>query len=714
MHISAHFGRPTTRRNSLRKKLIDDQVRQNNTLNPSSDSLNSNLKLDNPNNTSVGKNLDTSSVEGSNSSYNDLVEPRTENSWGTKSNEVGKSALSNKLEKWVDQYNKDTAYWGVGSGHIFTVFHDLKGNVKRVLVNEEEIVKRIQVEKQEFGDPADVNSRVMYAKGLAREMERGENVIARNSTVAKFVISKEESGFIKAIRDITRQPEFIPVATGYGKMMFFGFISVWALTKLFALGNKEQQLTELEKEMMRRKMKWRKEKEILEKGNVEVIQEPYEPPGMLTEKPKLDKQELVRIIREAKTSKNKMLLEDSSSLQTTGVTDFDEKVHNIRAMAREAREIENEERSKGNKDSEEKQPVNGVYTGEAASFAGDTGNVDSDEKRNIEDTLVNSVERAEVDRTGFQHEELTEKSTIEQSFRKSDLPEDRQPMVNGEVIHLSDTPNGELPVPTRLKLILSVKEARQYLAKKGNLHTQEPQVNAAQESATVLSPPSGELSNGQTNQKMATDKLVSEPVASDKTTDPLPAADIYEDLSPKIKEYVSTNKNGSNNLEEENKARDLQTDQKFSSSDVDSSSERRHTVDIEKWLEKNFHEVEPIIKKIGDGFRDSYKIAREKVNENSDASVARFEYNEEDSELEWMKDDDLSRIVFQVRENELSGRDPFYLMDADDKVKFFEGLEKKVEEENRKLSQVHEYLHSNIENLDYGAGNDCLIIMLFI
>ena len=38
-----------------------------------------------------------------------------------------------------------------------------------------------------------MNSKVLYAKNLVREMERGENVIPRNSSVAKFVVSGEES-----------------------------------------------------------------------------------------------------------------------------------------------------------------------------------------------------------------------------------------------------------------------------------------------------------------------------------------------------------------------------------------------------------------------------------------------------------------------------------------------------------------------------------------
>ncbi|KAK3194619.1 hypothetical protein Dsin_025929 [Dipteronia sinensis] len=118
-------------------------------------------------------------------------------------------------------------------------------------------------------------------------------------------------------------------------------------------------------------------------------------------------------------------------------------------------------------------------------------------------------------------------------------------------------------------------------------------------------------------------------------------------------------------------------------------------------MENNFHEVEPIVKKIGVGFRDNFMVAREKVN--SDIDITQLASEDDDDELEWMNDDKLREIVFHVQENELAGRDPFYLMDAEDKCAFFQGLEKKVEKVNEKLSHVHEFLHSNIENLDYGA-----------
>ncbi|TKY64088.1 hypothetical protein E2542_SST13978 [Spatholobus suberectus] len=135
------------------------------------------------------------------------------------------------------------------------------------------------------------------------------------------------------------------------------------------------------------------------------------------------------------------------------------------------------------------------------------------------------------------------------------------------------------------------------------------------------------------------------------------------------------------------------------------STETRLSGKTENWLEKNFHEVEPIVKKIREGFRNNYMAAKERVNQPLDipTEMESLGVVGDGGELDWMQDDHLRDIVFRVRENELSGQDPFYLMNDEDKDTFFRGLEKKVEKENKKLSYIHEWLHSNIENLDYGA-----------
>ncbi|XP_021688220.2 uncharacterized protein LOC110670468 isoform X2 [Hevea brasiliensis] len=684
VHVSARFGRPTNRRNSLRKKLVDYQQ----------DSL---------------KEIDSSDGVG-------LVESECEKTWETQSKELGESVLSTKLDKWVLQYNKDTAYWGIGSGPIFTVFHDLKGNIKRVLVHEDEILKRSQVEKRELGDLTKLNSKISYAKDLARQMEEGGNVIPRNSSVAKFVVSREESGFVNAIRDVIPQPEFVPVLSGLAKLTFCFFVAIWALKKLFTSGNKEEQLTELEKEMMRRKIKSRQEKEIRNKGRVEVVQEPSELPMLSTEKPKLDKQELIRNILDAKASKDKLVLVDSSGSQTTSGMDFDEKIQEIRAMARKAREIQSRGKPLVNEDREEKQFVNDESSGrmemfeeytEGVSFLTDIQNGDSDQRRDMDDMRVElSLEGSEDDDTRHLNKVSSEKNRVMHSSSTSgvEVLKDRQTMARGEVTHSSDTIDDEWCLPkAKPRIILSVKEAREFLAKKDNKCAQEPKVNTVQEETSMLSPSSDKISGGKTSQRVETGRPLFEPVNSGKMSGPLTAVNFLKDSIPEGKEIVSNQKDDSNDSEEEHGLHNLQNSQTLLNKDINDSMERRQPVQTQNWMEKNFVEVEPIIKKIGDGFRDNYKIARENVNQHAGIDVTHLNYSEDDSELEWMKDDDLREIVFRVRENELAGRDPFHLMDAEDKLKFFKGLEKKVEKENEKLFQVHEYLHSNIENLDYGA-----------
>lgn len=727
--VSAHFGRPTNRRNSLRKKHVDDQqVRQKNpiSLNPSSDFQNPNIHFDNFG--SSQETLDHDSLEGIDSSYGvGLVEPGWEKTWKTKPKELGESVLSTKLEDWVHQYNKDTAYWGLGSSPIFTLFHDLKGNVKRVIVDEDEILKRSQVKKRELGDITKLNSKISYAKDLARRMEEGGNVIPRNSSVAKFVVSREESGFVNSIRDAVFQPQFVPVLSGLGKLTFCGFVAIWALKKLFTSGNKKEQLTEVEKEMMRRKIKSRQEKEMLEKGRVEVVQEPSELPMLSTEKPKLDKQELMRNILDAKASKDNLVLVDSSGSHTTSSMDFDKKIPEIGAMAREAREIQSGGQPMVNKNREEKQSVKDESSGgtemfekhtEEVSSISNTQNGESGQRKDIDEiTGEISLEGSEGDDTRHLNKVSSEKNGVMHSSCASsvEVSKDRQTMARGEVTHSSDTPDGEWCLPKdksftmKPRIIMSVKEAREFLAKSGSKRGQEPNVNKTQEKTIMLSPSSDKVSCSKTSQRVETSTPIFGPVNLGGVLDPSTATNFLKDSILEGNEMVSVQRDDSNDSKEEHGFDNLQNSQTLLNGDINDSKEGIQPVQKENWMEKNFIEVEPIIEKIGDGFRDNYKIAKEKVNQHSAIDLSNLNYDEEDSELEWMKDDDLREIVFQVRENELAGRDPFHLMDAEDKLKFFKGLEEKVEKENEKLFQVHEYLHSNIENLDYGAGN-CLLI----
>ncbi|XWS46237.1 hypothetical protein CRYUN_Cryun14cG0047300 [Craigia yunnanensis] len=717
-HVSAHFGRPTSRRNSLRKKLLLDhqKVRQNPiTLNPTLDFQNPNGSFENFENMNFGS-TKQSDVD------DDVGE--------LKSKRLGESVLLTKFENWIDQYKKDAEFWGIGSGPIFTVLQDLEENVKEVTVHEDEILKRL-----EFEDMEKVNSKVFYAKDLAREMERGENVIPRNSSVAKFVVSGQVSGLVSGIRGVILRPGFMPKLSRIGGLVLGGLFVLWAVKKLFVLGNKEVEYTELEKEMMRRKINARKEREMLEKGSVEVVQASVEPPSVFFQRPKLDREELMNNILKAKVAMDKLALLDSSGSQSIKSVNFEHEIQEIKVMANKARETEGREQSVVGKDEKEVHIANKEFSNEILAMKKDGQDgvsflsnlsTENSEQGKVSYRTVESTNPCEPKGDGAKFlngvasldsrvRQVTDASSVQLQKDKQSTEEDLKNMestlpllVKKEVMQSPVIPDNKSYIAKstsfgkKPRVILSVKEAREFLSTKSNKEElkQEPIRKAVQESAPGLMLPSDKSSGRSTKQIIDENNKMFPHAIFSGESESTPSENACHSAIQEDKESVCSEEN------DEECGEEVHQQPPFSSQEsTDMSAEQRQSVKVENWIENNFHEVEPVLKKIGDGFRENFMVAREKVGEqlNMHTEITQLGSNEDESELEWMKDDRLREIVFQVRENELAGRDPFYLMDAEEKLAFFQGLEKKVEKENEKLSHLHEWLHSNIENLDYGA-----------
>ncbi|KAM1125584.1 hypothetical protein TB2_040829 [Malus domestica] len=438
-------------------------------------------------------------------------------------------------------------------------------------------------------------------------MERGNNGIPRNSSIAKFV--NEDEGLVKVIQGFTLGPELIPKLSRVGRLVLYGFIALWGLKKLFTFGNKEERYSELEKEMMRRKIKARKEKEMLEPSSVEVVQAALELPLGSFKKPSLE-------------SKNKL----SNGMETQ---------ENILPNLVNGDFRQNE----GSDDTSSSKKLDFVEDGNNQTFS--ISNIEVSDDRESTNQDVTESE---------QNLHLPDNAPFRESRKSS---------------------NGSLQVKPRV--IRSVKEAREYLS------TKDDKTKLNEELRFEPVPRSDVLgrlqsakdfgNNGSQGEFVVNNVLAS--VVPDETSDP-----------------PSTENSNSDSM-------------------IESS------VKYEKWMEENFNEFEPIAKKIGVGFRDNYMVSRGKADQESimSSDMTQLGSNEEDdSELEWMKDDSLREIVLQVRDNELAGRDPFHMMDAEDKDAFFKGLEKKVEKESTNLTKLHELLHSNIENLTYGAERGHLIV----
>ena len=716
--VSAHFRRPSNRRNSLRKKVVGDQQVRSNPIqnNPQYDFQNPSSSLNDTE--SSRENLNNDSVK-----ENDSVEE-------SKSKVLGESVLLNELEDWVNQYRKDAEFWGIGSGPIFTIFEDSDGNVERVVVSEDEILRRSGYGETE--DLTEVNLKISHAKSLAREMESGKNVITRNSTVAKFVVSGEKSGVVNAILNITLPPDFPKKLSRVGFSVFCGFVVVWAVKKLFTTGNREVELTSLEKEMMRRKMKSRMEKEEVEKGSIEVVQPSSEPPMVSAERPKLDQEELMSCILRMK--------DDAAS------KDFDDKIQEIREMARRAREIEggNPSLVDGDGDGEENQivieelfddaEVIEQHKEEDAKSPTDLSKGAPVQVMGINGTRKSSsIGEKERDDIGLSSEpspknkDMQALTALSASYDRQSTTQDREDSENTsdfkaaiEATQSLDSHYSQTSMPKKgstskiPRIITSVKEARDYLSKKYD--EQEPQVRAAQESRDDLRLLNGRALVNNSSYGLDMNNNLFDPSVVRATSDSIAAANacdegklsIDKELISDTRQVLESDDNDPEDLEEEIGVINLQTPRDSMYHEGDASfPERGPSVNEENWMEKNFDQLEPVIKKIGEGFRDNYVVAREKVNQelNMSLEVPELEYGEDQGELEWMKDDNLREIVFQVQENELAGRDPFYSMDDEDKAAFFKGLERKVEKENEKLLNLHGWIHSNVENIDYGTGS---------
>ncbi|CBI40553.3 unnamed protein product, partial [Vitis vinifera] len=529
----------------------------------------------------------------------------------SKSKVLGESVLLNELENWVDQYRKDAEYWGIGSGPIFTIIEDSDGNVERVVVGENEILRRSG--HGELEDLSQVNLKISYAKSLAREMESGKNVIPRNSSIAKFVVSGEKSGIVNVIRNVTLPPELSKKLSRVGFSVLCGFVVVWAVKKLFTTGNRKVEFTSLEKEMMRRKIKSRMGKEEVEEVSVEVVQPSPELPMVSTERPKLDQQELMSSILRMK--------DDLAS------KDFDGKIQEIREMARRAREIEGQDPSLVDGDGEENQIVIEELSDEAEVIKQHTEEDANDLGLSSEPSPKNKDLQTLTALSG-----PYDRQSTTQDLEDSENTSDSLDAI--EAIQSTDSHYGQTSMPKKgstskiPRVIMSVKEARDYLSKKQD--KQELQVRVAQESHDDLRLLNGKTSVNNSRYGLDMNDNVFEHSIVCGTSDFTPAANASDEV---------------------------------------------------------------------------LNLQASRVNQelNMSLEVPELESGEDHSELEWMKDDNLREIVFQVQENELAGLDPFYSMDDEDKAAFFKGLERKVEKENEKLLNLHGWIHSNVENIDYGT-----------
>ncbi|XP_048421221.1 uncharacterized protein LOC125468807 [Pyrus x bretschneideri] len=206
-------------------------------------------------------------------------------------------------------------------------------------------------------------------------------------------------------------------------------------------------------------------------------------------------------------------------------------------------------------------------------------------------------------------------------------------------------------------VIRSVKEAREYLSKQDDKTklNGEPRFEPVPRSDVL-----GRLQSakdfgniGSQGVFVVNNDLAS--VVPNETSDPPSTENAFEDYDLKDDKFEGIK---SDKPDETKKRHFMDNDQKqqvsldHESSNSDSMIEP--SVKYEKWMEENFNEFEPIAKKIGVGFRDNCMVSRGKADQESimSSDMRQLGSNEEDdSELEWMKDE--SFIFWKLLSNTL-------------------------------------------------------------
>ncbi|KAK8967887.1 hypothetical protein KSP40_PGU014548 [Platanthera guangdongensis] len=719
-----------------------------------------------------------------------------------------KSALWDKLENWVDRYREDSEFWGIGTGPIFTIFQNSDGNIARVSVDEDEILKRSRIQAlsmegdEESGELKAAKSMISRARIIAREIEIGAYTMPRNSSIAKFVSDgihqSSSAGVFHAFS--SRRESLIRIFPRIGLTVLCCLCVLGAARKLFA-GHNDVELTREEAEMLRRKKKSRMEREELQRSCVEVLQNGNELPLISGAMPQLDRDELMKNIAQAKKMTDVSVLSVPPGHSAAENLDFEKKVREIRDMVRTVREAESQNQSSNGHIVERNDHTSITVDSEIPAIENNAVDCPNEEMAISigEFSQGESLHRFEEQETSVlkNSQKFLADIDISDTVCLSNKDEVRREEEDSNSVRGAKTKKRGTP-----KVITSLKEANEYLSTKGRIpvvsrQTEEPisakrapeflrncadrsvaprfsdfkshgnddkienlafqnvdgaaclnqnhsdhksQNKQVAESKGVLSYNSSlRIALDQVDGMMS--KKLSHPEELDVTHDEQPdhvaevgrsecaiTRSFESDFKLQIPQSsVSTNMASSFDKcrENDNISQSSAVHTSFNSKDEDAlkdisskagvfsnsssnsmdQNEKLPKTSRKNWVEDNFQQFDSIIEKIRIGFQDNYMLAKVKAQENplSSAEIGKLSLWGEDEELEWMKDENLLEIVFQVRENELAGRDPFYSMDAEDQQAFFHGLERKAEKVNEKLAGVHEWIHSKIENLDYGT-----------
>ncbi|GLJ18588.1 hypothetical protein SUGI_0330990 [Cryptomeria japonica] len=289
--------------------------------------------------------------------------------------DVGRK-LWDDLEKLKLQLDKDAEEWGVGTDRIFHIYENGDGEVQRVDVNDDAILRRCGIQPLAFQFAEEeakslANHRLNRARVVAKEIESGVFSPPRNSTVFRFVRPGESTGeklwkglgyVVDRVDNVYGHVPGILKFTVVGFAFVYCFWFLWMARKPApAVRNAFEE--EERKKMLMRKMKLRMEKERMERlrmerdlGEKDGRLMDGDSPSVYEDKPvregskvyagnpNTSEAEQKKRIFATRTSKGKVPIDDR---------EFDRKIEMIRRMANDVRQMEQQKASKNVNDPED-------------------------------------------------------------------------------------------------------------------------------------------------------------------------------------------------------------------------------------------------------------------------------------------------------------------------------------------------------------------------
>eukprot|EP00252_Welwitschia_mirabilis_P026791 TRINITY_DN8930_c0_g1_i1.p1 TRINITY_DN8930_c0_g1~~TRINITY_DN8930_c0_g1_i1.p1 ORF type:complete len:1272 (-),score=303.94 TRINITY_DN8930_c0_g1_i1:115-3930(-) len=260
-----------------------------------------------------------------------------------------KKGLWGALEKTALVLKQESEAWGPGADAVFLIYQDASGAITRVSVDENAILSRCGIDSSSSEEvPAfafDIaNERIAQAKMLARKIESGAFTPPRVGTVYKFV--KECNGLVHNLRKEIVAAASAKHAGGLdllklsvaGFIVLYGCCFLWVAKKyLFSdtpLDGRE--FDEETRRILLRKAKARTQRQSLHHPSAaRSLSEGRN--GNLVKDDRGNSE-----TKELEEQKRDLAINTSKGKLPMNVSQFDEKIIEIRAMAREARRLEHE------------------------------------------------------------------------------------------------------------------------------------------------------------------------------------------------------------------------------------------------------------------------------------------------------------------------------------------------------------------------------------